>query len=242
MIGKKNRFIDKIKSIVHLFLLFIISKNKKKFLFTFKQSNSQLHQDLFVLSELEFKSNGFFVEFGACDGRYYSNSLMLEKFYNWKGLLSEPCKRWHSDLKFNRSAKLDFRCVWKQTGEFIDFFEDINDPALSLTNSMDSQNLQYHNHVANDNHSKYSVSSVSLNDLLSSNYVPHYIDFLSIDTEGSEFEILNSFDFSNYIIKIICVEHNYSTSRDDIYRLLTEKGYSRKYKYLSRFDDWYVLD
>lgn len=242
MIGKKNKFIDKIKLSAHLIFLFFMCKNKKKFIFAFRRSNSQLHQDLFVLSELDFKYDGFFIEFGACDGRYFSNSLMLEKFYNWKGLLSEPCKRWHSDLNFNRSVKIDYRCVWKRTGEFIDFYEDNNDPALSLINSTSFHNLREDNFVQKNNHSKYSVISVSLNDLLDSNNAPKYIDFLSIDTEGSEFEILSSFNFSNYIIKIICVEHNYSTSRDDINKLLTEKGYTRKYKYLSRFDDWYVLD
>ena len=89
---------------------------------------------------------------------------------------------------------------------------------------------------------KYEVHSISLNDLLAHNGAPSEIDYLSIDTEGSEFEILSAFDFSNYRIKIITVEHNQSSSRLVIYDLLTSKGYTRKLVDFSKQDDWYVLD
>jgi hypothetical protein len=69
---------------------------------------------------------------------------------------------------------------------------------------------------------------------------PKQIDYLSIDTEGSEFEILNSFNFDLYDIKIITCEHNYTPMRKKIYSLLTKNGYDRKYSEYSQFDDWYV--
>ena len=56
------------------------------------------------------------------------------------------------------------------------------------------------------------VETISLNDLLKKFNAPKYIDYLSIDTEGSEFEILSSLDFSKYISVITC-EHNYSSKR-----------------------------
>ena len=48
------------------------------------------------------------------------------------------------------------------------------------------------------------------------------------------------FDFKKYIFKIITIEHNYTENREKIFNLLTKNGYSRKYKELSIFDDWYV--
>ena len=66
------------------------------------------------------------------------------------------------------------------------------------------------------------------------------IDYLSIDTEGSEFEILSNFDFETWKFAVITVEHNYTHDRERIYRLLSNYGYQRKFENLSAFDDWYI--
>lgn len=79
-----------------------------------------------------------------------------------------------------------------------------------------------------------------MNDLLIKHKAPKYIDYLSIDVEGSEYEILNAFDFNLYSIGVITVEHNFSAQREKIFTLLTSKGYKRKYENLSYWDDWYV--
>ena len=58
-------------------------------------------------------------------------------------------------------------------------------------------------------------------DLLAAHNCPREIDYLSIDTEGSELPILNAFDFSKYDIKIVTVEHNYcEPDRQQIHDLL----------------------
>ena len=88
--------------------------------------------------------------------------------------------------------------------------------------------------------SQYYVETISLNELLETSGAPTNIDYLSIDTEGSEFQILSAFDFERYRIKIITCEHNYTDSRDKIFTLLTSKGYVRKFEVFSQVDDWYV--
>src|SRR5262245_11288155 len=45
------------------------------------KSRAQYWQDLFVLSQLNFKRNGYFVEFGATNGVSLSNSYLLERQY-----------------------------------------------------------------------------------------------------------------------------------------------------------------
>ena len=228
--------IYRFKKALHLTALFcsIRFKNKIKFLGSLFGSHAQLHQDLFALSHFDFKKGGYFVEFGACNGRYLSNTLMLEESFRWSGLLSEPAKSWHDELRINRKAKIDFRCVWKKSGEDITFYEE-NDPALSGIYNDDNPKDDKLNYTG------YQVKSVTLIDLLKENNAPRKIDFLSIDTEGSEFDILSNFDFNEYRVEVICVEHNYSVNRESIFQLLTNNGYKRKFRFLSRFDDWYVL-
>ncbi len=74
---------------------------------------------------------------------------------------------------------------------------------------------------------EYMVETISLNDLLNSHNAPRNIGYLSIDTEGNEYEILRSFNFSNYKFGFINIEHNYSADRSKVYKLLTSNGYSR---------------
>ena len=89
-------------------------KNPKKLYSIMELSESQIFQDLFVINELDFKENGFFVEIGAADGKYLSNTYLLEKEFNWDGLVVEPAKIWSKDIKnikdtqkiFNHRAKM----------------------------------------------------------------------------------------------------------------------------------------
>jgi len=69
---------------------------------------------------------------------------------------------------------------------------------------------------------------------------PREIDYISIDTEGSEFEILSTFDFRKYSVKIWTIEHNWSENRSKIENLLKESGYRRVFSNLSQVDDWYI--
>jgi hypothetical protein len=78
-------------------------------------------------------------------------------------------------------------------------------------------------------------------DLLAEHQAPEEIDYLSIDTEGSEFEILENFNFKKYKFKIISCEHNYTQMRQKLNALFEKNGYQKKYEHLSQFDDWWVL-
>lgn len=202
------------------------------------KSTSQIGQDMFVLAELNFKKDGFFVEFGAANGKDLSNTYMLEKELGWTGIVAEPAMVWRDDLVANRSCKISFDCVWTRSDEMLEFNE-VSAPELSTINSFSDADGH---HQTRKEGKKYNVYTVSLIDLLKQFNAPKEIDYLSIDTEGSEFEILNAFDFDAYRIKVITCEHNFSPMRDKILELLMSKGYTRKHSELSQFDDWYVLN
>ena len=199
-------------------------------------SKSHLRQDIFVLHELQFKRNGFFVEFGAANGVRSSNTYLLEKQFDWTGILSEPARVFHDHLRQNRTAHIDTRCVWKESGATIEFLES-DEPELSTIENFVDADMHA---VARKGGKTYLVESVSLTDLLDQYDAPMEIDYLSIDTEGTELEILSGFDFSKYSFKVVTCEHNYSPRRDQLVELFTRNGYERKFQTISRFDDWYV--
>jgi FkbM family methyltransferase len=199
-------------------------------------SKSQLKQDIFVLSETGFKRNGYFVEFGATDGVTLSNTHLLETKFDWKGIVAEPLRSKYSSLIQNRTCHIEDLCVWSESGKLLEFNETPNSD-FSTIKEFSSSDLHSE---ARKGGEIFNVKTISLYDLLEKYNAPKYIDYLSIDTEGSEYEILKNFDFEKYIFKIITCEHNHSQMREEIYNLLTNKGYIRKYENLSQWDDWYV--
>lgn len=200
------------------------------------ESKSQIKQDLFVLSELGFKHNGYFVEFGATNGVDLSNTYLLEKKFGWLGIVAEPLKSKYGELIRNRNCHIEEKCVWRSSGELLKFLE-ANDQDYSTIFEYHDKDLH---HQIRKNGLVSEVETISLNDLLEKYNAPRLIDYLSIDTEGSEYEILNNFDFEKYHFRVITCEHNHTNQRESIYELLTNFGYKRKYEHLSLFDDWYI--
>lgn len=198
-------------------------------------ATSQLGQDVLALAVNGIKRDGFFVEFGATDGYGLSNSYLLEKKFGWTGILAEPSEEYWPSLNSNRDSILDPRCVWSESGRQLLFLSSQELGSLEIVADRD-----LHRKVRSKNARKYMVNTVSLLDLLIEHQAPRHVDFLSIDTEGSEFEILSTFDFNSYSFGLICVEHNFNEQRDKIRDLLRASGYEQVHSDLSKWDDWYV--
>lgn len=84
------------------------------------------------------------------------------------------------------------------------------------------------------------VPAITLFSLLSYFNAPRNIDFLSIDTEGSELDILIDFPFQRYSFNFICIEHNHSANESKLEKLLFDNGYQRIMKSLSGGDAFFV--
>jgi len=196
------------------------------------RSRSQMRQDVVVLSALNFKRGGYFVEFGAANGLDLSNTWLLEKEFGWTGLLAEPGRVWHEDLRRNRDCVIDTRCVAPRTGEKVSFTL-----APRFENSGLSEFVPRRRQIRGK---QYEVETVSFNDLLAEHGAPEIIDYASVDTEGSENAIMEAFDFSRHKFRFFSVEHNWEPRREHMYDLMTSNGYKRVHEELSRCDDWYV--
>ncbi len=204
-----------------------------------KRSKAQLFQDLWALWRSEQRQGGYFVEFGAGDGVNLSNTYFLETEMGWRGVLAEPNPHFVESVRRNRRCDISSKCVFSVSGQSL--------PFLMAQEGEFSRLAQV---VPGDGHEPHrlegatyaEVATISLEDLLIEHNAPQRIDYLSVDTEGSEFEILRNFDFDRWDIRCISVEHNRTAARDHIYDLLVGNGFRRQWPELSRIDDWYVRD
>lgn len=198
-------------------------------------SYSQRFQDIWALWETGLRRNGYFVEFGALNGKGFSNTYLLEQL-GWNGVVAEPHPDYAEEIPKHRKCTISTKCVFDTTGDTVTFHAVKGRPALSSIEGFGGEDSRAHfreDYVAHD------VETITLADLLTESGAPTEVDYLSIDTEGSELRILEAFDFDKFHIRCISVEHN-DVQREALHDLLTSKGYRRKWDDMSGHDDWYV--
>jgi FkbM family methyltransferase len=198
-------------------------------------SQSQLGQDLEVIKFYDNKTEGFFIEVGASDGIQLSNTYLLETQYKWKGICCEPIPDKFEKLVQNRpNATCYNEAVYHTSGLTLSFDIAKNGDLMSGI----SQHIDRHKNFVNSNKETIEVKTISLLDALNNANAPSFIEYMSLDTEGSELEILKTFDFDKYTFGLIDIEHNYvEPRRTDMKNLLLSKGYV--YKGQNEWDDMF---
>ena len=195
-------------------------------------SYSQFGQDSHVLHAIyKSKRGGFFVEIGAFDGITDSNTYLLEKDYGWKGIVVECNPMWATNIIKKRNCIFFPYAVWNKNDEILSFYNTGHGlSGLVETNP--------HSHVR-EWAPVIDVFTKTLTTILDNANAPKFIDYISIDTEGSEYEILKAHDFSKYTFGYICVEHNnHPENRTQIRKLLETNGYS--FYRENKVDDEYI--
>jgi FkbM family methyltransferase len=171
------------------------------------------------------EAGGYFDEFGATDGVLLSNTWLLEKHFGWRGICTEPNPKLFERLQRNRSCTLSPACVYRNSGERMRFV--LADAYGGLEElAREDQHVEKRNAYAAVG-DVIEVTTLSLMDLLDQQEAPAVIDYLSIDTEGSELAILEGIDWSRYQFRCITVEHNFTEQRQGIQQLLEAQGYRR---------------
>jgi FkbM family methyltransferase len=130
---------------------------------------------------------------------------------------------------------LDLRCVAARSGELVDFLT-VQDPELSTIAAYAAQD---HFATIRSRAPKISVETVALNDLLADHHAPPVIDYMSIDTEGSELDILSTFDFCRWKVRLFSIEHNHTKREHQLDTLMAWHGYRRVFAEFSQWDAWY---
>ena len=188
---------------------------------------SQYEQDR-ILNETYFKNKvgGVFVDIGAHDGETLSNTFFYEKALNWKGLCIEPLPKVFKQLEQKRSCALVEGAAWNEnTTKTFRLIEGYSEMLSGLVDTYPQDHInriESETKQSNQTVTDIDVKCYSILELLLQNNLTE-IDFLSIDVEGSELEILKSIDYDKIKIKVILAENNYSDS--NLRSFLVSKGY-----------------
>ena len=186
---------------------------------------SENNNDSWALENSNYRS-GYFVDIGASDGVTASNTYLLEKFYKWKGICVDPNPSTLKSMCGARDVYLSDLCVYNESGKILPFkflADQSQFYGWNLRSGIDGI-------VSNDmgvKMSDHKVFTITLTDLLNLYNAPIAIDYISIDTEGSEVHVLEGLDFSRYKVKMFSIEYENDTNRSIIFDMLTKKNYTR---------------
>jgi FkbM family methyltransferase len=151
---------------------------------------------------------GFYVDIGAHDGLSGNNTKYFEE-QGWEGICIEPHPLVFENLKKNRTCRVENVAIWKEDTE-VDFLA-VSGYAEMLSGIVESYDTRHRARIEREiiqmggYSSMVKVKALKFDTLK----LPTKIDFLSIDTEGSELHILENVDFNKYDIRVVCIENNF---------------------------------
>jgi FkbM family methyltransferase len=199
---------------------------------------SQFGQDKFIIENVFGGiKNGYFIECGAEDGIHISNTYTLEKYFDWNGICIECNPSSFKKLSLNRKSLLYDKPITHH-GEMVEFnFIEDYGYYCSLFSSIYQISDNFKEH-----YTKILLKSETLNTVLNKFNSPDIIDYLSLDTEGGELEILEEYfkNSKSRKIKCISIEHNFFEERRNKIKILLENNGYTNIKQID-VDDIYLL-
>lgn len=188
----------------------------------------QIGQAVEVINYFKQKKNGVFVEAGAWDGEYLSNTLYLEAKYNWTGLLVEPNSGAFKKLVTrNRRAYSVHSCLSVTSHPDIVEFDsaDVFGGINKELENVDNKNLvRMRDSIPENMRTKETVECYPLYSLLLAIGRADKVDLLSLDIEGAELAVLRAIPWARVNIELVMIEVNHS-DQGEIHSVMTEAGY-----------------
>mgnify|MGYP003627075049 CR=1 FL=1 len=202
---------------------------------------SQIGQDKYYIEEIsKGKRGGVFLDIGANDGLFGSNTATLELDYGWTGVCIEPNPKLIQPLTDNRpNSTIVHKAVWTGPG-IVDIEVPLHfkkkDPADQLGRIAGlERNEKAFKKFFDKGIETFKVQSDTattiINDTLG---LPAVIDYMSLDTEGAEIEALQSIDFNKIDIRFMTIEHGNRKGYKNIFAdYLKQFGYK-----VHRINEW----
>jgi len=186
-----------------------------------KEYYAQTGEDIIIKFFLE-NERGLFVDVGCNDPINYSNTFELYK-KGWTGLNIDANPELIKKYSVRPNDISVCEAVSDETKEML--FHEFEQSEVSTleTTVLDEAKKKW-------NYKKSrKVITKTLTEILDEHSIPNAIDFLSVDVEGYDFQVLNSLDFTKYQPKLILIEmHQFNVAdyhANKIVQFLIAKGY-----------------
>jgi FkbM family methyltransferase len=202
---------------------------------------SQSSEDQHLMLFFNGLCNGTYVELGALDGVLFSNTYVFNKALGWKGVLLELSPSNFESLRTNRREEIAVinAAVCAQSGT-VHCVE-----AGAVGGVWEFAAADFRNHfwgASTTIENSKPINCVPLRDVFHSISEHFYADFLSLDVEGAELDVLESIDFDKTAFGIILIEADTGniTKNVAVREFLVARGYAFLYWY--QRSDWFIND
>jgi FkbM family methyltransferase len=183
------------------------------------------------LDEVIFKGKrgGTFIEVGAGDGVFLSNTYFLETQRSWGGVCIEPRRSQFARLKANRSCVCLSLCVSSSPGMemFTEFKGKFLPPLSGLARNFHPEHrakvAEGLGYAGMHYVERYRIATETLSNIIASQGLGA-VEYCSIDVEGSEMDVLTGIDFGAARISVLSIENNYSNPAIDAF--MKSAGYT----------------
>lgn len=176
-------------------------------------SQAETEQDQWVINLLDGVEGGTFIEVGALDGVYHSNTLTLEREFGWSGWLIEALPEYAEKARRARKAKVITAAVGPENGTLTYYVGGQWSGLVDYTRpNLIPGHIEYNNPIVR-------VATETLQEILSGSRVPPVVDYLSIDVEGAEYPILKSYFESDPQTLFRCMTVEVGERADDLHAL-----------------------
>lgn len=202
----------------------------------YSQDGQDKYLETFVFKGFE---NGFFVDVGSHDGVTINNTLFFEKNKNWTGINIEPIKKVYNKLIINRPFCININCAVSNIDGYSEFILNTGYTEMlsGLKNKYDERHFERlfrENELTKSTTEIVTVQTKRLETVFDENNVK-IINYLSIDVEGAEFEVIKSINFNKVFIDVIGFENNYNDKSIPIIHFLESMGFVINHKSMDIF-------
>jgi len=191
------------------------------------EEHSQAGQDWLVASILSCKREGYFVDLAANDPVWLSNTLMLERLFDWSGLCIEANPTYQLGLAQRRCDTI-IAAVGSPSDTEVNFTFGGAQGGLFggiVSNDTDNTPGEFGGIVSNTLNSLFSkpvkMRTIGLGAILDKVGSPSVIDYLSLDVEGAESLVMQGFPWDQYVIHVLTIER----PRQELRQMLMQHGY-----------------